>query len=77
MRAILEEHSLALAKAPHRRNAARVEHAKIYEAIVCRNAEVAGAAMAEHLDAAEQSFALLGDVLRGDPQPNGYQTKPR
>jgi GntR family transcriptional regulator, transcriptional repressor for pyruvate dehydrogenase complex len=77
MRTILEEHSLALAKAPHRRNAARVEHAKIYEAIVRRDAEAAAAAMAEHLDAAEQSFALLGDVLVGDTRPNGYQAKPR
>ena len=32
MRTILEEHSLTLAKAPHRRKAASVEHTKIYEA---------------------------------------------
>ena len=63
MRTILEEHSLALAKAPHRRSAARVEHTKIYEAIVRRDMDAASAAMAEHLDAAEQSFALLGETL--------------
>ena len=41
MRTILEEHSLALAKAPHRRSAARVEHTKIYEAIVRRDMDAA------------------------------------
>jgi DNA-binding FadR family transcriptional regulator len=60
MRTILEEHSLALAKAPHRRKAASVEHTIIYDAIVRRDPEAAGAAMAAHLDAAEQTFALLG-----------------
>jgi DNA-binding FadR family transcriptional regulator len=66
MRTILEEHSLALAKAPHRRMAARTEHTKVYEAIVRRDMNAAGAAMAEHLDAAEQTFALLGE-----PSGNG------
>ena len=60
MRSILEEHSLALAKAPHRRKAASVEHSHIYDAIVRRDAEAAGAAMAEHVDNAEQTFASLG-----------------
>lgn len=60
MRTVLEEHSLALAKAPHRRKAAHVEHSIIYDAIVRRDAGAAAAAMAAHLDAAEQAFALLG-----------------
>jgi DNA-binding FadR family transcriptional regulator len=59
MRTILEEHSLALARAPHRRGAARQEHARIYDAIVRRDAEAAGAAMADHVDKAEQTFASL------------------
>jgi GntR family transcriptional repressor for pyruvate dehydrogenase complex len=66
MRTILEEHSLTLAKAPHRRKAASVEHTKIYEAIIRRDMDAAGAAMAEHLDNAEQTFALLGETLGGD-----------
>jgi DNA-binding FadR family transcriptional regulator len=77
MRTILEEHSLALAKAPHRRKAARVEHTKIYEAIVRRDADGAGAAMAEHLDAAEQSFALLAETLSGGAHPPAEQVKQR
>jgi DNA-binding FadR family transcriptional regulator len=60
MRTVLEEHSLALAKAPHRRKAAHIEHSIIYDAIVRRDAGAAAAAMAAHLDAAEQAFALLG-----------------
>jgi GntR family transcriptional regulator, transcriptional repressor for pyruvate dehydrogenase complex len=60
MRTVLEEHSLALAKAPHRRTAAHIEHSIIYDAIVRRDAEAAAVAMAAHLDAAEQAFALLG-----------------
>ena len=63
MRTILEEHSLALAKAPHRRKAASVERSIIYDAIVRRDPEAAGAAMAAHLDAAEQTFALLGSSV--------------
>jgi GntR family transcriptional repressor for pyruvate dehydrogenase complex len=63
MRTILEEHSLALAQAPHRRKAASLEHAVIYDAIVRRDTDAAGAAMAAHLDAAEQTFALLGATL--------------
>jgi DNA-binding FadR family transcriptional regulator len=66
MRTILEEHSLALAKAPHRRKAASIEHARIYDAIVRRDPDAAGAAMAAHVDAAEQSFASLG--LASTPQ---------
>ena len=66
MRTILEEHSLTLAKAPHRRKAASVEHTKIYEAIIRRDMDAAGVAMAEHLDKAEQTFALLGETLSGD-----------
>ena len=60
MRTVLEEHSLALAKAPQRRKAAHNEHSNIYDAIVRRDAGAAAAAMAAHLDAAEQAFALLG-----------------
>jgi len=59
MRTILQEHSLALAKAPHRRKAASVEHTRIYNAIVQRDAEAAGAAMADHVDNAERTFASL------------------
>jgi DNA-binding FadR family transcriptional regulator len=75
MRAILEEHSLALAKAPHRRKAASVEHTAIYEAIVRHDTEAAGTAMAKHLDNAEQSFALLGANANGDSQPEPIQVK--
>ncbi len=75
MRTILEEHSLALAKAPHRRKAASVEHTKIYEAIVRRDMDAAGSAMVEHLDAAERSFALLGETLSDGAQPKPIQVK--
>lgn len=75
MRTILEEHSLAVAKAPHRRKAASVEHTAIYEAIVRRDTDAAGTAMAEHLDNAEQSFALLGGNANGDSQPKPIQVK--
>lgn len=57
LRSILEEHSLAAARAPYRRREAGSEHTRIYEAIVRRDAEAAGKAMAEHLDGAERSFA--------------------
>ena len=77
MRTILEEHSLALAKAPHRRGAARVEHTMIYEAIVRRDMDAASAAMAEHLDAAEQSFALLGETLNSGAQVQPTPIKQR
>lgn len=60
MRTILEEHSLALAKAPHRRKAAAVEHTRIYNAIMRRDPDEAAAAMAAHVDNAEQTFASLG-----------------
>ena len=60
MRTILEEHSLALAKAPHRRKAASVEHTNIYDGDRAARPEAAGAAMAEHVDNAEQTFASLG-----------------
>ncbi|MEA2915620.1 MAG: hypothetical protein QOJ15_7701 [Bradyrhizobium sp.] len=75
MRTILEQHSLALAKAPHRRKAASVEHTKIYEAIMRRDMDAAGSAMAEHLDAAEQTFALLGETLSGSVQPSPIQVR--
>lgn len=58
LRSILEEHSLALAKIPHRRREASLEHARIYEAIVQRDPDAAAAAMDAHLTAAERSFAL-------------------
>lgn len=63
MRPILEEHSLVLAKAPHRRKAASVEHTNIYNAIVRRDTTAAGAAMAEHVDNAEETLASLGQAL--------------
>jgi DNA-binding FadR family transcriptional regulator len=62
LRAILEEHSLALAKIPHRRKAASSEHTRIYDAIVRRDPEGAAAAMDAHLAAAERSFALFDDA---------------
>jgi GntR family transcriptional repressor for pyruvate dehydrogenase complex len=81
MRTILEEHSLALAQAPHRRKAASMEHAVIYDAIVRRDAEAAAAAMAAHLDAAEQTFALLGATLGSGSQvpslPTALDEEPR
>ena len=81
MRTILEEHSLALAQAPHRRKAASIEHAAIYDAIVRRDAEAAAAAMAAHLDAAEQSFALLGASMGSGTQvsspPTALDEEPR
>ena len=56
LRAILEEHSLAAARRPHRREAAMAEHRLIYEGIVARDADAAAAAMEAHLVAAEQSL---------------------
>jgi DNA-binding FadR family transcriptional regulator len=59
LRSILEEHSLALAKIARRRREASSEHARIYEAIVRRDAEAAAAAMEAHLAAAERGFASV------------------
>ena len=58
LRGVLEEHSLALARVPSRRREARLEHRRIYEAIVGRDPEAAAAAMEAHLVAAERSFKL-------------------
>jgi GntR family transcriptional regulator, transcriptional repressor for pyruvate dehydrogenase complex len=57
LRSVLEEHSLAVARAPYRRRAASEEHRAIYDAIVDRDPEAAAAAMEAHLEAAERSFA--------------------
>ena len=59
LRAILEEHSLAASTVPHRRDGAIAEHRAIYDAILRRDADAAGDAMAEHLDAVDNSFNSL------------------
>jgi GntR family transcriptional repressor for pyruvate dehydrogenase complex len=59
LRKILEEHGRAAAAAPNRRSRAAAEHRKIYEAIVRRDVEGAALAMANHLEAADRSFATL------------------
>lgn len=56
LRSVLEEHSLAAARAPYRRRAAAAEHRVLYDAIVDRDAEAAAAAMEMHLAAAERSL---------------------
>jgi DNA-binding FadR family transcriptional regulator len=56
LRSVLEEHSLAVARAPYRRRAAAEEHRAVYDAIVDRDAEAAAAAMEAHLAAAERSL---------------------
>jgi DNA-binding FadR family transcriptional regulator len=56
LRSVLEEHSLAVARAPYRRRAAAEEHRALYDAIVDRDPEAAAAAMEAHLAAAERSF---------------------
>ncbi|HSV19105.1 MAG TPA: FadR/GntR family transcriptional regulator [Casimicrobiaceae bacterium] len=57
LRSVLEEHSLAAARAPYRRRAASEEHRAIYHAIVDRDPDAAALAMEAHLAAAERSFA--------------------
>jgi DNA-binding FadR family transcriptional regulator len=57
LRSVLEEHSLAVARAPYRRRAASDEHRAIYDGIVDRDPEAAAAAMEAHLAAAERTFA--------------------
>lgn len=57
LRSVLEEHSLAAARAPYRRRAAAEEHRAIYDAIVDRDPDAAAAAVEAHLVAAERSFA--------------------
>ena len=57
LRSVLEEHSLAAARAPYRRRAAAEEHRAIYDAIVDRDPDAAAAAMEAHLAAAERTFA--------------------
>jgi DNA-binding FadR family transcriptional regulator len=57
LRSVLEEHSLAVARAPYRRRAASHEHRAIYDAIVDRDPDAAAAAMEAHLAAAERTFA--------------------
>jgi DNA-binding FadR family transcriptional regulator len=56
LRSVLEEHSLAAARAPYRRRAAAEEHRALYDAIVDRDPDAAAAAMEAHLAAAERSF---------------------
>jgi DNA-binding FadR family transcriptional regulator len=56
LRSVLEEHSLAVARAPYRRRAAAEEHRAVYDAIVDRDAEAAAAAMEGRLAAAERSL---------------------
>jgi DNA-binding FadR family transcriptional regulator len=57
LRSVLEEHSLAAARAPYRRRAAAEEHRAIYDAIVDRDPDAAAAAIETHLVAAERSLA--------------------
>jgi DNA-binding FadR family transcriptional regulator len=57
LRGVLEEHSLAVARAPYRRRAASDEHRGVYEAIVDRDPDAAATAMEAHLAAAERTFA--------------------
>jgi DNA-binding FadR family transcriptional regulator len=59
LRSVLEEHSLAAARAPYRRREASDEHRGLYEAILARDPEAAAIAMEAHLAAAERS---LGEV---------------
>ena len=59
LRSVLEEHSLAVARAPYRRQEASQEHRALYDAVVDRDPEAAAAAMEAHLAAAERSFAVL------------------
>jgi DNA-binding FadR family transcriptional regulator len=59
LRSVLEEHSLAAARAPYRRRAAAEEHRAIYDAMVDRDPAAAAAAMEAHLAGAERSFAEL------------------
>ena len=58
LRSVLEEHSLAVARAPYRRREASKEHRAIYEAIVDRDPDSAAGAMEAHLAAAESSFSV-------------------
>jgi DNA-binding FadR family transcriptional regulator len=58
LRTVLEEHSLAAARAPHRRQAATAEHTAIYDAIVERDPDAAAAAMEAHLVAAERALNI-------------------
>ena len=57
LRSVLEEHSLAVARAPYRRRAASEEHRAVYDAIVDRDPDAAATAMEAHLAAAERTFA--------------------
>jgi len=57
LRDVLEQNSLAAARAPYRRREASDEHRAIYDAIVDRDSDAAAAAMEAHLTAAEHSIA--------------------
>jgi DNA-binding FadR family transcriptional regulator len=59
LRSVLEEHSLAVARAPYRRREASDEHRAIYDAIVDRDPDAAATAMESHLAAAERAFGRL------------------
>lgn len=56
LRTVLEEHSLAAARAPYRRDEASQEHRVVYDAIVDRDPDAAAVAMEAHLAAAERSI---------------------
>jgi DNA-binding FadR family transcriptional regulator len=66
LRAILEEHSLAASTVPHRRDGAIAEHRVIYDAILRRDADAAGEAMAAHLNAVDNSFLSLERMAADD-----------
>jgi DNA-binding FadR family transcriptional regulator len=59
LRKLLEEHGYAASGAPNRRPRAAAEHGRIYDAILRADAEGAALAMANHLDAADRSFAAI------------------
>lgn len=65
LRSVLEEHSLAAARAPYRRREASTEHRALYDAILDRDPDAAAAAMEGHLEAAERSLA---DPSSKDPK---------
>lgn len=71
MRGILEGYTKELTKAPHRRGAARTEHADIYQAIVRRDPAAAGVAMARHLEAGEAVFGGGASILARVAAPDG------
>lgn len=59
LRALLEEHALAASAVPNRRAGASEEHRAIYDAILRRDPDLAGKAMAQHLNAVDNAFIGL------------------